>query len=122
MLTAKQIIDGLTEQQQLIKNTVRSVLYDGKTVSLRAIEDSEKFIQSRIRIFGKKDICPICRQKIDSGDITLIVSNQAGIPNRIVHNDCLSDKTDEFAFRIIAEDYQRFQQFEKDYEGWLEMH
>jgi hypothetical protein len=103
-------------------NPVRSILYNGKTVSIRAIEDSEKFIQSRIRIFGKKDICPLCRQHIDSGDITLIVSNQANIPNRIAHNACFADKTDEYAFRLIAEDYQRFQQFEKDYEGWMEMH
>jgi len=94
-----------TEQKQM--NKIRNIKYKGKTVSFRLIEKGAEFIKARKR-YGYLDKCPLCKKGFNSQEeqVVLIISNQVSIPNCILHNDCLQDKTDEYAFRLIAEDYQ----------------
>jgi hypothetical protein len=103
-------------------NTSREIPYDGKHVLIRKIsEEGKAFMEARCR-YGNRDICPICRERFVPSKTTaihLIVSNQVGIPNRIVHDECLADKTDEYAWRIIAEDYKRAMQSWEEIKGWF---
>jgi len=38
--------------------------------------------------------------------VTLIISNQANVPNRFVHDECLAQYSLEYAFKLIADDYE----------------
>ena len=95
----------------------RNIKYDGKTVAFKRIEDGQKFIVARRR-YQHTDVCPLCKITFTPQSVTavvLIVSNQAGIPNRVVHEECLEDKTDEYAFRLISMDYKE----SKAYADWF---
>ena len=86
----------------------RSFTYNGKGVGLRLMTDGQGFIKTRSRIVDS-DTCPICRKvftKDNTTSIVLIISNQIGIPNKFVHIECMEDKTPEYAFKIIADDYK----------------
>lgn len=64
-----------------------------KTVSVRHYDDPEKgtkFCEARKRL-GVRDYCPFCNERVVEGKLTLVVSNQAGIPNVITHRDCWGD-------------------------------
>ena len=89
-----------------------SIKYKGKTVSFRYFKEGKKFVEVRRR-HGDVDMCPLCKKvfrKNDVGGIYLIVSNQAGVPNRFIHEEC--KKYDFFmTFDIIACDYQEALQY-----------
>ena len=94
---------------------MRSIRYGGKTVSFREYSDDQakKFVEARLR-YGNMDVCPLCKRRFvvkNTTGVVLIVSNQVGIPNRFVHSECMADKTDEYAFRLIAEDYKEAQKY-----------
>ena len=100
-----------------MKTESRSIKWDGKLVSFREIAYGKKFVQARKR-YRFDDVCPLCKLKFppdDDAAVVLVISNQVGIPNRILHASCLEDKTDEYAFRLIAEDFE----LSKDYADWF---
>ena len=102
-------------------NEPRVIQHDGKHVSIRKMDDGKEFVEARRR-FGHSDICPICRKQFAPNEITaihLIVSNQVGIPNRYVHDECLVDKLDAYAWRIIAEDYVEAMKKWEEIKGWF---
>jgi hypothetical protein len=95
----------------------RIIWHDGHKVSFREQKRGSEFIAARRR-FGFRDVCPLCKQRFTEKTTTtvvLIVSNQAGVPNRFVHGECLADTTDEYAWRMIAEDYEQ----SKRYADWF---
>lgn len=95
----------------------RTIRWNGKTVGFRNMPDGKRFVQVR-RGWGNKDVCPLCKRvftKSTTTSVILIISNQVGVPNRFVHSECLIDKTDEYAFRLIAEDYEAA----KKYSDWF---
>lgn len=90
------------------QRTIRSIRWNGKIVSFRKMPDGKRFIRVRRRI-KEHDVCPLCKAAFvdeNTTSVVLIISNQAGVPNRFVHSECLADKTDEYVFRLIAEDYK----------------
>jgi len=92
----------------------RQVKHNGKIVVICPQQDGEKFIEG----LGERDICPLCKQHFRKGStptLILIVSNQVGIPNRMVHTECMEDKTDEYAFALIAGDFEE----SKRYADWF---
>lgn len=95
----------------------RTVMHDGKTVAFRNIPDGRQFARMRHRM-REKDRCALCKEAFaleNTTGVVLVISNQAGIPNRFVHSECMEDKTPEHAFRLIAEDWKEAQK----YEGWF---
>lgn len=91
---------------------VRTFQWNGKHVSFRAMPDGEQFIKARKGIYREPDVCPLCKCAFSiesTTGVVLIISNQAGIPNRFVHEECLEDKTDEYAFQLIVQDYKTAQ-------------
>ena len=86
---------------------LNDIQYEGKTVGFRVINDVRKFTAARRR-YGHIDICPLCLEKFSSknqSSVILVISNQAGIPNRMLHNECMEGKTAEYAFKLIADSY-----------------
>jgi hypothetical protein len=99
--------------------TDRRIPHNGKHVALREILDGSKFIAARIR-YGHTDVCPLCKARFTEnnvGHLVMFISNQAGVPNRFVHGHCMASKTDEYAWALIAEDYDR----SKQYADWYEL-
>jgi len=95
----------------------RHILYEGKRILFREMPNGKRFIEVRRRI-GSRDVCPLCKQIFRKSTITsvvLITSSQVDIPNRFVHSECLVNKTDEYAFKLIAEDYEEA----KKYSDWF---
>ena len=86
---------------------INDIQYEGKTVAFRIVIDVQKFIAERKRN-GHMDVCPLCLEKFSSENqlpVILVISNQAGIPNRILHSECMEGKTAEYAFELIADSY-----------------
>ena len=84
-----------------------SIKYEGKTVAFRIIDNGRMFMAARRR-YRYIDVCPLCLEKISSENqspVILVISNQAGIPNRMLHNECMEGKTAEYAFKLIADSY-----------------
>ena len=84
-----------------------SIKYEGKTVAFRIIDNGRMFMAARRR-YRYIDVCPLCLEKISSENqspVILVISNQAGIPNRILHSECMEGKTAEYAFELIADSY-----------------
>ena len=76
---------------------VKTIPWNGSHVAFKRWEDGTKWTKARQRL-GHSDICPLCLDGFDSRDsspVILIVSNQAGVPNRTVHSKCFDDKTPE---------------------------
>ena len=87
--------------------SLNDIQYEGKTVVFRIINDSQKFTVARNRN-GHMDVCPLCLEKFSSENqspVILVISNQVGIPNRILHSECMEGKTAEYAFKWIADSY-----------------
>jgi len=66
------------------------VKHYGKNVYFETITDGTKFMKARVR-YGFRDICPLCKTRISKHNVTsvvLVVSNQVGVPNRILHSEC----------------------------------
>lgn len=104
-----------------VAKPTRHIRYEGKSVAFRALPDGRKFVAARRRL-GHIDVCPLCKTKFTLDTITgvvLVVSNQAGIPNRFVHQECLEDKTDEYAFRLIVEDWNVANQHRQQCRDWF---
>lgn len=86
-----------------------NIEYCGKTIGFKTFEDGQFFIRTRKRI-GIEDACPLCLKPFTADNTTsviLVVSNQAGIPNRFCHTECTADKTLEYVVQIIAASYAR---------------
>ena len=97
-----------------------SITHNGKTVGFRRLPDGQRFIQARHRI-GKHDLCPLYNVAFAPENTTaviLIISNQAGVPNRFCHEECLADKTLEYAFHEIAEDWEAAKAAGEQFAGW----
>jgi len=100
--------------EQSVKSKNQCIQYDGKVVSFRRMHDGQRFIAVRKRI-KVKDFCPLCKKRFlpeNTTSVSLVISNQAGVPNRFVHDECLEDKTLEYAFRLIAEDWKEAQRYQ----------
>jgi hypothetical protein len=89
-----------------------NIRHEGKTVSFRIISEGRGFMEARRR-FGNLDVCPLCKERISPkvARVWLVISNQVGVPNRILHDECMQEKTPEYAFRLIAEDYKEAQRY-----------
>jgi hypothetical protein len=90
----------------MANNTIQ---WEGKNVAFAPIEDGVKFINARRRYSKFAGVCPICKIEFDENNTTslwLVISNQVGIPNRYCHSECFVDKTFEYVFKIIYDDYQ----------------
>ena len=99
----------------------RHVPWDGKSVGLKHIKDGTKFMEARKR-YGFRDICPLCRQVIQTSSVTsveLVVSNQVGIPNKILHHECVEDKTDEYVVQLLASDYANYKASLERFAAWV---
>jgi len=86
----------------------KKIMWDGKGVTFRYMEDGKKFVAARRR-YGNRDVCPLCKKAfttLTTTSVYLIISNQVGIPNRFVHTECMKEKTPAYAFRLITENYQ----------------
>jgi hypothetical protein len=95
----------------------RNIWWDGKQVAFVPMPDGKRFVEVAQR-HGDHHHCPLCRRTFEAEtttSVTLIISNQAGVPNQFVHDECLAPLTDAFAFRYIAEDYQEA----KKYAHWF---
>lgn len=80
--------------------------YDGKPVQVRS--QGQEFNEARRR-FNHRDICPYCVERIKKPDaVVLIISNQAGIPNRVAHKSCFRNQGDE-AINNLARSYEEAQ-------------
>jgi len=92
--------------------TTINIRYEGKDVSLRIMPDGRQFMEARRR-YGHLDVCPLCKERISPkvARVWLVVSNQAGVPNRILHDECMQGKTPEYAWRLIAEGWKEAQQY-----------
>lgn len=89
-----------------------------KKVGFKKMNDGEQFIKTRQKI-GEKDICPLCKTPFTFNNTTailLVISNQVGVPNRFCHSECIADKSLEWVFKIINDDYE----IAKKYIKWLE--
>ncbi len=101
--------------------TTQKIQYNGKSVGFRVYEDGTEFMAARGRM-GVRDICPLCKQTIRKetcGSIALIVSNQVGVPNRIIHIDCTSGLSNEDVFRAIAASYEAAKLAMKEHGDWF---
>ena len=106
------------EKPAKVKPKVFNEPWDGKIVQFRVIEDGRKFNAGRQRVLGKPEICPVCHMPLlPSGPekVVLMISNQAGIPNRVLCYDCFDKGTPAYTLRKIAEDYAAAQ----EYAGWF---
>ena len=86
---------------------LNDIQYEGKTVVFRIDNNGRRFIAARKRN-GHIDVCPLCLEKFSSENqspVILVISNQVGIPNRILHSECMEGKTAEYAFELIADSY-----------------
>lgn len=95
----------------------RSIKWKDKTIGFCDLPDGSQFVQARQRI-DEMDICSICKkyfQAHNTTSVVLIISNQAGIPNRFVHSECMEGKTDEEVFALIAKHWEKVQK----YKGWF---
>lgn len=98
----------------------RLVEWKGKSVALRAIKNGEKFMASRKR-YGFTDICPICREKLEvrPQELILVISNQANIPNQILHQECTTGKTDDEVVDFLGNDFEEFKKSSKRFAAWI---
>jgi len=90
------------------KATIRRIDWKGKLVCFRQMPDGAKFVRTRLKI-GHEDTCPLCKKRFGLDNVTsvtLIISNQANVPNRFVHDECLAQYSLEYAFKLIADDYE----------------
>lgn len=97
---------------------MESILYEGKTVSFREFKDGERCARVRKNArSGSYDICPLCLEEIIEvpGTVVLVVSNQAGVPNRFIHKECMGDSTLEYIFNVLVADWQ----IAKKYKHWF---
>lgn len=92
-------------------NIPTTIPYDGKQIYFRSVV--EGFIKARRRL-GFSDVCPLCKKthfQKDKQKVVLITSNQVGIPNRIVHYECMKDDLPEYVFQLIAQDWENAQKY-----------
>lgn len=81
------------------------------------IKDSEKFLRARKSI-KENDICPFCLKSFNNEDnIYFVISNQIGIPNRILHKECIS--TEDEAIDKLASLYEKAKVMRGKYEKWM---
>jgi len=97
------------------------ISYHGKSVGFRVYDDGTEFMTARKR-YGFRDICPLCKKAISVNSITgvaLIVSNQAGIPNRIIHIECMDLRSFEDVFQRVARSYEEAKQAMEQHGDWF---
>lgn len=94
------------------------VPWEGKHVSFRLQSDGVKFVTSYARYHDGHPTCPMCKDLITAGSVELrggsiwlMISNQVGIPNRIIHHTCFFVVTPEYALSRIADDWKQAQAF-----------
>lgn len=89
--------------------------YNGQPIRFFQINNSIQFFRTRKRI-KKEDICPICMQAAND-KIFLVISNQAGIPNRILHQECVINEDETIA--RLASLYEEAKAKHKEFAPWF---
>jgi len=99
---------------------MNNIQWRGKNIGYS--NQGQKFCDARQRL-GHNDICPLCNEKI-ANDVILIVSNQANMPNRILHEECFSKEEPEKIMDLLAERYEEAKQmavsYKQNYAHWFE--
>lgn len=99
--------------REATKMMTESIQWNGLHVGFRVLQDGVKFVKTRQRL-GEKDMCPLCKKYFQvhgTTSVVLVISNQAGVPNRFLHSECVKDKTKEYAFGLIAQDWEDAQKY-----------
>lgn len=87
---------------------------DSQTISVMLAIQNDVGYEANVGIEARRrldhlDVCPLCEEKIrptNGLEVVMMISNQAGIPNRILHGDCFDKHTPEHALRFIAGSYE----------------
>jgi hypothetical protein len=74
----------------------------GRKVNFRSVPDGFTAARKRLDHF---DICPLCKEQTCDPSI-LMISNQAGVPNRIIHRACFDDLDPYEVWQTIFRDWQ----------------
>ena len=100
------------------RKVMESVRHNGKTVRFHRVLDGHQFLRNRkgivLLLGGEHDICPLCKQAFtldNTSEIVLVISDRAGVPNRFLHVECTQDKTIEYVWNLIAEDWEAAQKY-----------
>jgi hypothetical protein len=81
------------------------------------MKGSGGFIKIRKKI-KKPEICPICLKELDEvDDLYLVISNQAGIPNRVLHESCVMSPVETIA--KLADLYEEAKIMHKQFGHWF---
>lgn len=91
--------------------------YNSKPIRFFHVGDSGKFFKTR-KSMKEVDVCPICLEQFAGAeDVYLVISNQAGIPNRILHTSCVKNE-DETIIRL-ASLYKTAKEMKKQFGDWF---
>jgi hypothetical protein len=83
---------------------------------------SKSFAEARRRLEGHYDTCPFCNQEADGTEnLALLVTNQIGIPNTVIHTRCL-EKFDslEDAIQVLQKNYDKWTLAKKEFRTWAQ--
>jgi len=95
----------------------RDTQYNGIYVRFHYIEGNGGFIKIRKKT-RKAEICPICLKALEESDnLYLVMSNQAGIPNRVLHEDCVTSPQE--TINKLADLYKEAKIMHKQFWHWF---
>jgi hypothetical protein len=81
------------------------------------MEGNGGFIKIRKSI-KRPEICPICLKILEERDnLYLVISNQAGIPNRVLHETCVTSPEETIA--KLADLYEEAKIMQQQFGHWF---
>jgi hypothetical protein len=93
------------------------VHHNGVYVRFHYMKPNGGFIKIRKSI-KKPEICPICmKELVESDGLYLVISNQAGVPNRVLHKTCVT--TQQETMDKLGVLYEEAQIMHKQFGHWF---